>query len=294
MKQATFSAYKNFEHLADIIGFFDEGFEFYIHVDKKSKVPKAVLEKIRERKNVKILSQKYRVNWGGLNHLKSALFLADKALKESDNQYFHLISGQDFPIKNMSQFKTITNSSILKDYLEYFELPTENWANENGGFDRIQYYHLLDTLNAKKHIKRLWWFVRLQKKFSFKRTIKSKVPKLYGGSTWWSLSRETLQYVIDYTDKRPYLIKRLKYTFCPEEIYFQTVIMNSDFAKKVINDNLRYIDWENNRIGKYNASPAVLSIADFEKIIVSEKLFARKFEAPISDNLKAKLLKNKS
>ncbi|MDO5987938.1 beta-1,6-N-acetylglucosaminyltransferase [Flavivirga amylovorans] len=293
MKQAILiTAYKNFKHLVDIIDFFDESFEFYIHVDKKSKVLKSDFEKIGARKNVKILSRKYRVNWGGLNHLKSSLFLASKALEEPANQYFHLISGQDFPIKNITQFKKTTNGSNLKDYLEYFEIPTKHWANENGGLDRIQYYHLFDMLDAKKHIKWIWRFVRLQKKFHFKRSIKDETPKLYGGSTWWSLSRKTLQYVIYYTNNSPYLINRLKYTFCPEEIYFQTIIMNSNASKKVVNDNLRYIDWESTRIDKYSISPAVLSSSDFEKIKASKKLFARKFDSPTSDSLKAMLLKN--
>ncbi|WP_170179813.1 beta-1,6-N-acetylglucosaminyltransferase [Flavivirga rizhaonensis] len=293
MKQAILiTAYKNFEHLVDILDFFDESFEFYIHVDKKSIIPKSVFKKINSRKNVKTLSQRYKVNWGGVNHLKSILFLAGNALQEPDTQYFHLISGQDFPIKNTLQFKKMINSSKSKDYLEYFEVPTKAWANENGGLDRVQYYHLFDMLDAKKHIKWLWWFVRLQKKFHFKRSIKNEIPKLYGGSTWWSLSRETLQYVVNYTNKNPYLINRLQYTFCPEEIYFQTIIMNSDYSKKVINDNLRYIDWESTRIGKYSASPAVLSSSDFEKIKASKKIFARKFDNPISDNLKVMLQNN--
>ncbi len=293
MKQAILiTAYKNFEHLVDIIDFFDESFEFHIHVDKKSKVPKSIFEKISARKNVKTFLQKYRVNWGGVNHLKSALFLASKALQESDSQYFHLISGQDFPIKNIMQFKKMTSGYKFNDYLEYFEIPTKTWANENGGLDRIQYYHLFDMLDAKKYIKWLWKFVSMQKKLHLKRPIKNKIPKLYGGSTWWSLSRETLQYVIDYTNKTPYLINRLQYTFCPEEIYFQTVIMNSGYSKKVINDNLRYIDWESTRIGKYSASPAILSSSHFDEIAVSKKLFARKFDHPISDNLKV-MLQNK-
>ena len=290
MKQAILiTAYKNFKHLVDIIDSFDENFEVYIHVDKKTKIPQKVLEKLRTLNNVKMLSQKYVVNWGGINHLKCSLFLIETALKNKDIQYFHLISGQDFPIKNSLQFKKTINGFKAKDYLEYFEIPAKRWGNENGGLDRIEYYHLYDTLDAKKHIKWIWRFVKFQKKIHLKRSITNKFSKLYGGSIWWSLSRETLQYVIDYTNKEPYLINRLKYTFCPEELYFQTVIMNSDFSKNVVNDNLRHIDWNPERIGKFSTSPAILDIRDFEKIMISNKLFARKFDSPISDKLKEAL-----
>ena len=124
-----------------------------------------------------------------------------------------------------------------------------------------------------------------------KRSFSSKINKLYGGSTWWSLSRETLQYVINYTKKEKYLINRMKYTFCPEELYFQTVIMNSDYSKKVINNNLRYMDWNYRRVGKYSSSPAVLNLSDLIHIKRSFYLFARKFESSISNDLKSALLK---
>ncbi len=293
MKQAILiTAYKNFAHLVDIIDFFDDSFYIYIHIDKKSKISQKIYKELQTNVYVKMVSQKFVVNWGGLNHLKSILFLGEAALKNKDIQYFHLISGQDFPIKNIIQFKKMIDDSKAKGFLEYFEIPTKGWGNENGGLDRVTYYHLYDVLNAKKHIKWMWKFVNLQKKLHVKRSIANKTPKLYGGSTWWSLSRGVLQYVVDYTSKKPYLFNRLKYTFCPEEIYFQTVIMNSAFSKQIINNNLRYIDWNPDRVGKHNPSPAILNLSDFEKISTSDKLFARKFEKPTSDILKAAVQKS--
>ncbi|MCF7569076.1 beta-1,6-N-acetylglucosaminyltransferase [Sabulilitoribacter arenilitoris] len=293
MKQAILiTAYKNFAHLVDIIDFFDDSFYIYIHIDKKSKIPQKIYKELQTNVYVKMVSQKFVVNWGGLNHLKSILFLGGAALKNKDIQYFHLISGQDFPIKNIIQFKKMIDDSKAKGFLEYFEIPTKGWGNENGGLDRVTYYHLYDVLNAKKHIKWMWKFVNLQKKLHVKRSITNKTPKLYGGSTWWSLSRGVLQYVVDYTSKKPYLFNRLKYTFCPEEIYFQTVIINSAFSKQIINNNLRYIDWNPDRVGKHNPSPAILNLSDFEKISTSDKLFARKFEKPTSDILKAAVQKS--
>ncbi len=292
MKQAILiTAYKNFKHLIDVVDFFDETFSIYIHIDKKSRIPQEVYKKLNNNSNVKLLSQKYTINWGGLNHLKCILFLAEIALKNEKTQFFHLISGQDFPIKDCLHFKKMESATKSNDYLEYFEIPNKQWGNENGGLDRVTYYHLFDVFDAKKHIKWLWRFVSIQKKFHIKRLITNKMPKLYGGSTWWSLSRDVLQYVINYTNKKPYLINRLKYTFCPEEIYFQTVIMNSVFSKQIINNNLRYIDWNPDRVGKYNPSPAILDLSDFERISTSDKLFARKFEKPISDTLKATIQK---
>lgn len=290
MKQAILiTAYRNFNHLMDIINFFDADFNIYIHIDKKHKPEKTVINTIKSAKNVDFISSKYSVNWGGLNHLKCYLLLSEEALKNPDNVYFHLISGQDFPVKTSNHFKNLIKGDHLKDHIEFFKLPTTIWKNQNGGFDRIEYYNLYDIVNAKKYIKWLWFLVRIQKKIHLKRRVSDSVGELYGGFTWWSLTRDTLQYVIDYTKEKPYLINRMKHTFCPEEMYFQTVIMNSEHAENVINDNLRYIDWNQDRVGEHEASPAILNITDFEKVKSSNKLFARKFDFPISNKLKEAL-----
>jgi hypothetical protein len=282
MKQAILiTAYKNLDHLAEIVDYFPKDcFDFYIHYDKKSKIDKDDLRVL----DVKFLSRKYKVNWGGRNHLKSILLLAKKALQNKDIAFFHLISGQDFPVKEPSYFTT--NIDLTKNYMEFFPMPAKCWPY--GGMDRVELFNFYDLFDARKNMGVIMRIRKFQKDFRIKRPISKKLPTLYGGSTWWSLTRDALQYVIDYTDTHGALIRRLKYSFCSEEIYFQTVLMNSRFAENTVNDNLRYIDWDSGR-GGY---PAVIDISDYISIKASNKLFARKFESSGSDALKQLLIKD--
>ncbi|MDR2683370.1 MAG: hypothetical protein LBB64_05820, partial [Dysgonamonadaceae bacterium] len=71
-----------------------------------------------------------------------------------------------------------------------------------------------------------------------------------------------------------------------EEIYFQTVLLNSEYAKNIVNDNLRYVSWKNAR----EESPAFLDNDDYEEIKMSNKLFARKFHEKHSEELKRRLM----
>jgi len=96
-----------------------------------------------------------------------------------------------------------------------------------------------------------------------------------------------MKYAVNYADENPKFMKSLENTFAAEEIYFQTVLMQSPFQNDLVNDNLFYIDWE----FRNGNSPANLDISDLEKLKASEKLFARKIQAPISDNLKRELIK---
>ena len=174
-----------------------------------------------------------------------------------------------------------------KEFFEFFEMPAKVW--KNGGMDRILYYNLYDVIDAKgangRFIKK---FINFQKKYNIKRKIKDDFPKLYGGSTWWTLSFDCCQYVLNYIDKNPSFLKRFKHTFCAEEIFFQTIILNSPFKEKVVNDNQRLILWET----RNGNCPANLDESDLNEIISSDKLFARRFEYPVSAIL-IKTLKEK-
>jgi core-2/I-Branching enzyme len=121
----------------------------------------------------------------------------------------------------------------------------------------------------------------LQKKVGFTRKIKKSFPKLYGGATWWSLTTACCNYVLDYIKANPSFLKGFNYTFCAEELFFQTIILNSPFKDKVVNNNMRLIIWEM-RNGNI---PANLDESDLETILKSDKLFARRFEYPVSKPL---------
>src|SRR5690606_27945557 len=107
---------------------------------------------------------------------------------------------------------------------------------------RIEYFNFHDFLNAKKkkENKLILRIIEFQKKLGFRRKLDSRTPKIYGGQTWWSLSRNCISYILDYTSKNKFLLKRFKYTFCSEEFYIQTIIMNSIYSKNVICNCLRY------------------------------------------------------
>ena len=61
------------------------------------------------------------------------------------------------------------------------------------------------------------------------------------------------------------------YGLCADELFLQTIVMNSRFRNNLVNDSLRFIDWERGK-------PYTFSDEDFQLLISSNKLFARKFD----------------
>ena len=273
------TAYKDLEQLIDLAQCFDSRFNLYIHIDKKTTVAPNIKVALENLSNLAFLSQEFKVNWGGRNHLKSILLLCNKALEQDQNSYFHMITAQDLPIKSNDYFIDHFKALNGKSYLEFFTMPADCW--NNGGVDRIDYYNFYDLLNAKTSMHWIQKALAIQKKLGLKRGYSKQLPKLFAGSTYWSLHRDAVRKVATYATSNPGLLKRMKHSFCSEEFYFQTILLNSDLASTLIQGNKRFIVWEK----RHGSLPAFLDDSDLPQITQSDALFARKMDHRISASL---------
>lgn len=107
--------------------------------------------------------------------------------------------------------------------------------------------------------------------------------KFYFGSCWVCLSGETWNWMKQYLRNHPEYTRFYKNSNCPDESFFQTLLMNSPY-KDNCGDYLHYVDW-----GEGESRPRTLTIDDFEKLIVSDKLMARKFDIEVDREIIEKL-----
>ena len=72
-------------------------------------------------------------------------------------------------------------------------------------------------------------------------------------------------------------MKIFKHSVCPDEIFIHTVLHNSSFRDKLYNVDdeykgcMRLIDWE-------RGNPYIFRQNDYQEIMSSDRLFARKFD----------------
>jgi hypothetical protein len=266
------TAYKSPTQLEMLLGQFNEGyFNIYIHIDKKS----CLKFEPKHLANIKIIRD-FNVNYGSFNHLKAILKLTEIAIQDQENLMFHLITGEDLLLSQNRLIELDANFN----YLESFRLPSSCW-NNNGGLDRYSYFHLTDFIDIKRYslANRLnSKLISIQKKMGFCRKLQI-FPSFYGGSTYWSLNRRATEYVIK--NSTP-LLKRVRNTYCPEEIFFQTILLNADEDFKLVNKNLRYIDWKNSE----NGSPNYLDEDKLFELKESEYIFARKVKLEVMTKFK--------
>jgi hypothetical protein len=109
----------------------------------------------------------------------------------------------------------------------------------------------------------------------------------FGGSPYWALARPLVELVHAFVKVRPDVLRFFEHVYIPDEVFFQTVLMNSEQASSIVDDNLRYIDWQ------ARPAPKILTTEDLPALVESRKLFARKFDvevdAAVLDELDARL-----
>ncbi|EKB51320.1 beta-1,6-N-acetylglucosaminyltransferase [Cecembia lonarensis] len=276
-------AHQNPDHQLKLINYLGESFDFYIHFNKKCNLSDKEIKAFTDLPNVKLFSQKYKVNWGGVKLTQIIFDLGREAIKNEDYKYIIVLSGQDFPIKTRKDILDFYQENDGQQFLLHYPLPSPWW--HNGGLERFNHYHFYDWINGRSTIglRLINLMVKIQKYMKLNRNIEKKLPPMYGGSCWFSLTADCMKYCTSYFDKQKDLFNQISHTFAPDEMIFHTIIMNSSFAKSVKNDNLFFISWED------GPSPVTLDDSFFPILKSSEKLFARKFINPVSTNLLEKL-----
>ena len=112
----------------------------------------------------------------------------------------------------------------------------------------------------------------IQEKININRVKNIKVKK---GYNWASLTNKSVEVLLE----KESMIKRMTFaSLCADEIYKQTILCK--YAADTIfydeygnTTDLRYVDWSEGE-----DHPKILDDTDYEKIMSSGKLFARKFD----------------
>ena len=270
-------AHKNFEQikfLVESLLYKQNG--IFIHIDKKNdKLYRKLKDYYINNDNVNIIDNRVSVNWSGFSQIKATINLM-KAIEKEDEiyDYISFISGQDYPIKSSEYIDEYLEKNKGKNFIEYDNIGRYEW--------RIKRYSIFTEFpnNRKIYIRVLDKVLRICQNILPKRK-NLKNMDLYIGSQWFTIDYECMKYILKFiklNDGR--YIKDFKYTACPDEHFFQTIVMNSKYKVSVINNNLRYIDWSEG-----NNSPKTLSIKDINQILKSDKLIARKFDIDIDKEI---------
>lgn len=250
----------------------DERNDIYIHVDKKADMLEGVTL-AASRAGLFILRNRVDVRWGNLSQIKAEYALFEEAVKRGPYAYYHLLSGQDLPIKSQDFIHHFFDMHQGKEFVGINRGAEFEWDCRRKmmrywlltRFSRTRYGLVNAVVNRlNKYLSIILSWLLPREKMTFAK-----------GANWVSITQECVEYLIS---QKPFVMKRFNHTFCPDEFFVQTLVWNQPKFRKALyceDDEyegcMRLIDWK-------RGNPYVWTMADQGEILASNRLFARKFD----------------
>jgi len=112
---------------------------------------------------------------------------------------------------------------------------------------------------------------------------------LYYGAAQWAITRELAQYIVEFYDSHPEFNRYMSHVQFPDEVYFHTIVHNSQYKYRCIKYDepvKRWlVNWRNLHYYEYPYMITVLTEMDYNKIMDDGALFIRKVRSGVSDRL---------
>jgi Core-2/I-Branching enzyme len=265
---------------------------FFIHIDQTTDaaIYDQMVQELSAFSNVYWL-KRHDTYWGSFRAVKATYEgIQELFNKKIEFDYVSFLTGQDYPIKSVSYIEKYLTKNLGKEFIEYYPLPCEQWRDPHFtiNIDRVENWFINGKL--VKHN-----FIAFKDEISLKLRIllsvcsllmrlhilrrKRKFPEgfqPFGGSAYWCLSRNCAEYINNFIQQNPAFINFFRFAGLTDEVFFQTIILNSPFKEQVINDDLRYVVWP---------GPANLGKKDLASLLNASELFARKFDSTIDPEI---------
>ncbi len=238
---------------------------YLIHLDKK--VSAETYEDIRDFlsdfPNTYILESE-NVVWGGYSMVQAELNGMKYLLSiNAEWEFFINLSGQDYPLKSQKIIREFLTNNRGNNFLKI-----ANQASERP-----------ETMNRIEN-----YFVETDTGFTgtpYKRAFLKDVISYIGGQ-WMILTRTCCEFICNSGEAKKFEEYYLN-TLIADESFFQTVLMNTSFDGKLINDDKRAIIWVPD--GDIKLRPKTFTEEDLAFLLSGDNLFARKFDDTVDGTI---------
>lgn len=238
--------------------------DFFIHIDAK----------VRDMPNLtsthsRIVFVEHRIDtrWGDYSQIETEMSLFLEAIKYPEYSFYHIISGVHYPLVSVESLLDyydsytgknvmtgLCQSSLFQERLKlrHYNLFTRNFSHGSALVKMItqRLWRLSDTI---QHSLNLW---------------RNSDVVFFKAANWVSLSYEGLKYIVEH---KKVIHSIFAHTFCGDEYFVPTILHSSPLESTIIDDNRLLMQIMG------DSSPKVLTSSDFQAIMDSGCMFARKF-----------------
>jgi hypothetical protein len=208
-----------------------------VHVDAKSRIqPFSGLADIR---GVALTPGRLPVYWGDFSQIEAIITLLRESVRRNEYGRHVLLSGSDYPVQPMDYVAGFFKGHQSIEFINCVQMPS---VEAGKPLTRLSTYRHRDT-DSRTHRRARRWLVRthiLREERDPKAGLRGLIP--YGGSTWWALTQEAAEYVLEFVATQRRIVRFFRNTACPDESLFQTILGNSPF-RDALQRNLTFADW---------------------------------------------------
>lgn len=115
--------------------------DIFVHIDKKADKSLLIQHITPHSSRLFILNKSIDVHWGGYSLIEVEMLLFRTAMEYGRYDYFHLMSGQDLPIKSISKINAFFEANKGKEFISFFKQCYDEFT------DRVTYRHFLQDSN---------------------------------------------------------------------------------------------------------------------------------------------------
>ena len=251
--------------------------DIVLHIDKKSPFDYSNFINIPKKSKIYFI-ERQNETWGGYSQIEVELRLLEKAVSLGTHSYYHLLSGADLPLRNISEINCFYNNNRGREFINFADpisyhvqyklrLKYKHFFREKCGRDK----NLFTVFNKSL------WLLQEMLHLSNKQTIPES--KFAFGSNWFDITQDFAEYILQ---NRSDIHKWFLNTSCADEVFIQYLVCNSKFKNRLyksyfnngIEGNMRYVDFS----GSKNAGANIISDNIVNTVLNSNMMFARKFD----------------
>lgn len=223
-----------------------------------------------------MLPDKIDVQWGQYSQVKAKMILLRAAIESGHHDFYHQVSGVDLPLKGQNYIHSFFDSHSEYEFLSYSPGSRSfKYAHRN----RYYYGFLRSVGRPKSRFQKIRiFFVAAVQGLLLGVDRCKEYPEItfVKGGAWYSITDTFARYCVEHES----LIEKIfSETYCGDESLMQTMLFNSPYWDRLyVPDEkmgercgMRLTDWT-------RGNPYTWQDGDFEELISSPLLFARKFD----------------
>lgn len=225
--------------------------------------------------------QRMAVHWCGFSMVEATFRLLEMAFADGADR-FVLLSGADYPVQSPAVL-----CACLEQDLEFIQIDRRLNPFGDSHFDRCANRVFAGDFASSNPRTGHPKLVNLVERAAAYLPNRAYGLPIYYGASWWALTHAAVADILKVRRDKPTAISWFRFSRSPDEMVFQTLLKASSRSHKIAYDATRpgfashrhraalhYANWDRPN----PAVPRIVERQDFDEIIASGAMFARKID----------------